>query len=294
MASLVPCGIASPLPMNVETDCSRSCMEATYASSTAPASTSRWPASSIAASRSLAVPPSTIELASRMSISTSSPVSAGDDGAARPALDCVDELDDLVVPRAAHEVVDGDVDRRRGLLHGPVGQVLVGDHQVVGVGQVGDRLVDDGDLAVTGRLDLLAQHRGAHGRGAHARVAGEHDRPDLLGRPAAQSGRRRPRTSCPSSPPCPPWRPSGRPRPAPCRASAGSRPPRSETAAAETTDRVTPTRLDAGACSHTAMIEPGAAGARRPESKSRLVATPVMPPRITARTSFGFISTYGK
>ena len=67
-----------------------------------------------------------------------------------------------------------------------------------------------------------------------------------------------------------------------------------ETAPANRTDRVTPTRLDAGACSHTAMIEPGAAGARRPESKSRLVATPVMPPRITARTSFGFIRTYGK
>ena len=49
--------------MNVETDFSRSCMEATYASSTAPACTSRWPASSIAASRSVAVPPRTIELA---------------------------------------------------------------------------------------------------------------------------------------------------------------------------------------------------------------------------------------
>ena len=62
MASLVPCGIASPLPMNVETDFSRSCMEATYDWSTAPASTSSWPASSMAASRSAAVPPSTIEL----------------------------------------------------------------------------------------------------------------------------------------------------------------------------------------------------------------------------------------
>ena len=69
---------------------------------------------------------------------------------------------------------------------------------------------------------------------------------------------------------------------------------RKETLADRITDSVTPTRLPAGDCSQTAMIEPGAAGARRPESKIRLVATPVMPPRITARISFGFISTYGK
>ena len=66
---------------------------------------------------------------------------------------------------------------------------------------------------------------------------------------------------------------------------------RKQTAAEKMTEQVTPTRLEAGAWSQTAMIEPGAAGARRPESKSRLVATPVMPPRITARISFGFMST---
>jgi hypothetical protein len=42
------------------------------------------------------------------------------------------------------------------------------------------------------------------------------------------------------------------------------------------------------------MIEPGAAGARSPESNSTLTKTPDMPPRITAARSFGFISTYGK
>ena len=39
------------------------------------------------------------------------------------------------------------------------------------------------------------------------------------------------------------------------------------------------------------LIEPGAAGARSPEPNVTLVATPVMPPRTTARTVLGFIST---
>ena len=64
-----------------------------------------------------------------------------------------------------------------------------------------------------------------------------------------------------------------------------------ETAAAKITDSVTPSRLLGGAWVQTAMIEPGAAGARSPESNVTLVATPVMPPRITARTVLGFIST---
>ena len=63
------------------------------------------------------------------------------------------------------------------------------------------------------------------------------------------------------------------------------------TAAARTTDRVTPTKLPAGVAIQTAMIEPGEATLCRPESSSWLVATPVMPPRMTARTIFGFIST---
>ena len=57
------------------------------------------------------------------------------------------------------------------------------------------------------------------------------------------------------------------------------------------TERVTPTKLLAGVAIQTAMIEPGDATLRRPESKSWLVATPVMPPRITAAISLGFIRT---
>ena len=42
------------------------------------------------------------------------------------------------------------------------------------------------------------------------------------------------------------------------------------------------------------MIDPGAAGARNPDPNSTLMKTPVMPPRMVAAISFGFISTYGK
>ncbi len=42
------------------------------------------------------------------------------------------------------------------------------------------------------------------------------------------------------------------------------------------------------------MMEPGAAGARRPEPKTTLMNTPVMPSAIMAMISFGFMSTYGK
>ncbi len=66
---------------------------------------------------------------------------------------------------------------------------------------------------------------------------------------------------------------------------------RKETPAAATTEAVTPSRLFGGAAAHTAMIDPGEAGERRPEPKTRLVAMPVMPPAMTARISFGFAST---
>ena len=69
---------------------------------------------------------------------------------------------------------------------------------------------------------------------------------------------------------------------------------RNDTVAARTTDSVTPMKLLGGTAAQTAMIEPGDAGERRPEPKTTFVATPVMPPRITAATSLGFISTYGK
>ena len=69
---------------------------------------------------------------------------------------------------------------------------------------------------------------------------------------------------------------------------------KNDTAAAATTDSVTPKYMLLGVCAHTARIEPGAAGARRPVSKSMLMAIPVMPPRIVAAISLGLASTYGK
>ena len=62
--------------MCVDTEVSRSCIAATYDASTAPALTSSCPASSIAASRLLAVPPRTIELGESTSSSTPADSSA--------------------------------------------------------------------------------------------------------------------------------------------------------------------------------------------------------------------------
>ncbi len=69
---------------------------------------------------------------------------------------------------------------------------------------------------------------------------------------------------------------------------------RKETVAARITESVTPNRLPGGAAIQIAMMEPGDAGERSPELNSTFVATPVMPPRMQARTSLGFIRTYGK
>lgn len=55
------------------------------------------------------------------------------------------------------------------------------DHQVDIVGEVRNRLVDDGHITEARCLDLAPQDRGTHGRGAHARVAGEDDRANGLG-----------------------------------------------------------------------------------------------------------------
>ena len=66
---------------------------------------------------------------------------------------------------------------------------------------------------------------------------------------------------------------------------------RKETAAEAITDRVTPTISPGGDAAQTAMIEPGAAGDRRPASKATFTPTPVMPPPMTAETRIGFIST---
>ena len=62
-------------------------------------------------------------------------------------------------------------------------------------------------------------------------------------------------------------------------------------AAPRTTERMTPTKLSGAVCESTAMIDPGAAGARRPEPKTMLVAICVAPPAIIARMSFGLART---
>src|SRR5690606_26132995 len=67
-ASFVPCGMATPSPTNVDTAFSRSCIAATYGSSTAPRSTSRRPHCSIASARSFAVAPSRMASADSVSV----------------------------------------------------------------------------------------------------------------------------------------------------------------------------------------------------------------------------------
>ena len=58
----------------------------------------------------------------------------------------LEQFDDLVVARATHEVVDRDWIADGVYWRARVGQIPVRDHQIVGVGQVRDGLVDDLDL----------------------------------------------------------------------------------------------------------------------------------------------------
>ena len=60
------------------------------------------------------------------------------------------------------------------------------------------------------------------------------------------------------------------------------------------TEATTPTMLAPGVWINTAMIDPGAAGARRPALKMVRVKMPTMPPEMVASRVNGFISTYGK
>ena len=69
---------------------------------------------------------------------------------------------------------------------------------------------------------------------------------------------------------------------------------RKDVAAASRTERITPTKLPPGVWASTAMIEPGAAGARSPASNTTRVPMPTMPPAIMPSSRIGFISTNGK
>ena len=64
-----------------------------------------------------------------------------------------------------------------------------------------------------------------------------------------------------------------------------------EVAAANSTDKVTPTRLLPGVWAYTAMIDPGAAGARSPAPNTTRVKIPTIPPAIVASNVRGFNST---
>ena len=66
------------------------------------------------------------------------------------------------------------------------------------------------------------------------------------------------------------------------------------TAAARITDRMTAKYEPFAVCARTAMMLPGAAGARSAPPRSMFVVTPVAPPAMSARISIGFMSAYGK
>ena len=85
-----------------------------------------------------------------------------------------------VVLRRAHEVVDGDDPGLGRALGGPAGQLMVGDHDLTVPGNLGDGVMDNLDTGDARVLQLVAQHGGTHGGGAHARVAGEDDLLDGL------------------------------------------------------------------------------------------------------------------
>src|SRR5690554_1596288 len=55
----------------------------------------------------------------------------------------------------------------------PLGEVLVGDHQVCAAIQVGDRLVGDRHSLNSSLLDLVPQDGCSHCAGTHSGVAGE-------------------------------------------------------------------------------------------------------------------------
>src|SRR5690606_12883965 len=63
------------------------------------------------------------------------------------------------------------------------------------------------------------------------------------------------------------------------------------TAAARRTDRITPRSLPGAVWNSTAKIEPGAAGATRPDRKITFVSTPVAPPAMSPTIRMGLART---
>ena len=162
----------------------------------------------MAASRVVAVPLRTTLSATRMPAGPASSGASGVGGGSRRSADGgssgsrrgsgdvgspvrvagLDELHDLVVARAVHEVVHRDVDGAGGDGLGPLRQVLVRDDDVVSVREVGDRGIGDLDVREAGGLDLVPQHRGAHRAGAHSGVARKDDVLDRSGEDGDAAG----------------------------------------------------------------------------------------------------------
>ena len=172
-------------------------------------------------------------------------------------------LDDRVVLRAVHEVVDRDVLRRRATSSAPVasgpGASRSGRRR-----RSGSRSPrSDGDVGEPGLLDLVAEHRGAHRAGPHAGVAREDDVVDRLparlrprapprrAQPAPRaallallsaSSSRRPSSSCPSAPPSPRSPRPGRSRPCCGPVRSSSEQMRNDVVAASSTESDRPRR----------------------------------------------------
>ena len=137
MASLVPCGMASSLPMYVDTDFSRSCIASTYAGLDGAAGDQelarlgdRVVARGCRTGQHDRVDGEYVDRACLLLRAWIGHVVRGSRGRLGVGVGLLEQVDDLVVLAGCHEVVDGDVQRGGRLLLGPFGEVAVGDDQV--------------------------------------------------------------------------------------------------------------------------------------------------------------------
>src|SRR6478752_4062207 len=158
----VPWGMAKPIPMYVDTDCSRSRIASAYAGPAAPISTRTAPHWRSASSLSVALRPRRTASA----LSTPGAVS----GLKGPAV--LDRVLHLGEGRVAHEDLERHDDRVRVDRARPVGEPGVAEHHL-GVGRdLVDRRVHDVHVVL---LQLLLHGAGDHHAAAHPGVAGDDD-----------------------------------------------------------------------------------------------------------------------
>ena len=112
--------------------------------------------------------------------------SGGGGGTALPGVQQL--LHQGVVLRRAHEVLDGDDPGLGSPLGGPAGELVVGDDDLAVAGNLAHGVVDDLNVGDARVLELVADHGGPHGGGAHARVAGKDDLPHVLGADGSAGG----------------------------------------------------------------------------------------------------------